>query len=137
MNRKLVIVADAAQAYFAVGLGRKLHQIILELSNHELNTHEPDPKKNGRTTGGGGRHFYDPHTSNKDIESQAFANEILHNLDHLMQERKYESLILVAAPKMLGLIRKKLNPHWSLEQSIALEATQLSLEQLEEKIFIQ
>jgi len=133
MNRKLVIVADAAQAYFAVGLERKLHGIILELTNHELHTHEADAKKGGRSIDG--RHFYDPHTSNKDIESQAFVNEIIHHLDHLMQEKKYESLILVAVPKMLGLIRKKLNPHWTVERSLALEATQLSLEQLEEKVF--
>ena len=133
MNQKLVIVADAARAHFAVGKGRKLHDIILEMPNQELNTHEPDPKKNGRSIGG--QHFYDPTTDKKDIEKLAFVNEIVDTLTHLMQEGKYESLILVAAPKMLGLIRKKLNPHWTVERSLALEATQLSLEQLEEKIF--
>jgi protein required for attachment to host cells len=135
MDRKLVIVADAARAYFAVGEQRKLHRIILEMSNHELHTHEPDPKKNGRTTGGGGRHFYDPTTDNKDIESQAFVKEIVTALDHLMEEERYESLIVVAVPKMLGLIRKKLKPHWPLVRSLALEATQMSLEQLQEEIF--
>ena len=61
---------------------------ILEMSNHELNTHEPDPKKSGRSIDG--RHFYDPHTSNKDIESHAFANEIVHNLDQLQEKHRQQ-----------------------------------------------
>jgi protein required for attachment to host cells len=133
MNQKLIVVADAARAHFVVGKGRKLHEIILEMPNQELGTHEPDPKRNGRTIGA--LHFYDPTTEKKDIEEQAFVDEILDTLTHLMLEKKYESLILVAPPKMLGLIRKKLNPHWTVEHSLALEATQLNLEQLEEKIF--
>lgn len=133
MNRKLVIVADATQAYFAVGLGNRLHRIIVEMTNHELNTHEPDPKKGGRAIGS--FHYYDPKTDSKDAESQVFVKEIIDKLNHLMQEEKYEGLIVVAVPKMLGLIRKKLNPHWPLEQSVALEATQLSLEELEKKLF--
>jgi protein required for attachment to host cells len=133
MNRKLVIVADAAQAYFAVGEGNRLHRIILEMTNHELHTHEPDPKKSGRTIGS--FHFYDPRTPSKDAESQAFVREIIDKLNHLMHEERYEGLIVVAVPKMLGLIRKKLNPHWPVEQSLALEANQLSLQELEKKLF--
>jgi protein required for attachment to host cells len=133
VNRKLVIVADAAKAYFAVGLDNRLHRIIVEMTNHELNTHEPNPKKDGRTIGS--LRFYDPKTDSKDAESHPFVKEIIDKLTHLMQEEKYEGLIVVAVPKMLGLIRKKLNPHWPVEQSLALEATQLSLEELEKKLF--
>jgi protein required for attachment to host cells len=133
MNRKFVIVADAAQAYFAVGEGKRLHRKILELSNHELHTHDPDPKKNGRAIGS--LRYYDPRTPIKDVESQAFVKEIVDKLEQLMQEERYEGLILVAVPRILGLIRKKLNPHWRVEQSLALEATHLSLQELEKKIF--
>jgi protein required for attachment to host cells len=133
MDRKLVIVADAARAYFAVGEQKRLHRIILEMNNEDLGTHEPDPKRNGRTIGG--FNFYDPHTDAKESESQAFVKKIIDTLNHFMQEQHYESLILVATPKMLGLIRKKLNPHWNIAHSLALEATQMSLQELEEKVF--
>ena len=133
MDRKLAIVADAAKAYFAVGEQKRFHRIILEMTNEELHTHEPDPKRNGRTIGG--LNFYDPHTDPKESESQAFVKKIMDSLNHLMQEQHYESLVLVATPKMLGLIRKKLNPHWTVAHSLPLEATQMSLEELEKKVF--
>ena len=133
MNRKLIMVADATRAYFAVGEGKKIHGITIEMDNHEIGSHEPDAKKNERTIES--YNSYDHKTENKDAENLAFAKQLTDQLNQLMEEERYEGLIIVATPKMLGLIRKKLKPHWTVEDSLALEATHLSLKELEEKIF--
>jgi protein required for attachment to host cells len=66
----------------------------------------------GRFYGKGER--YQGHTADPSVfpvqhENELFAHAIGQRLDHARNEHRYSQLVLMAAPKFLGLIRKNLN----------------------------
>ena len=132
MNKKLVVVADGSRAQILSAKGRKLHDVIHECENTELNSHEINPIREGQAGNG---HFLDPQTDPKDHEKALFAKSLSNSIHSMVREGPYESLILVASPQMLGLLRKQINGHIPIDRSLCLEATRLNKEQLEDRIF--
>ncbi|NCP62246.1 MAG: host attachment protein [Alphaproteobacteria bacterium] len=132
MHKKLVIVADGSRAQFLSAKGRKLHSIVHEMKNKDLGTHDTRLRKEGRTEGG---HFYDPHSSIKCLEKECFAKDLSQEIKMRMIREAFDSIILVASPQMLGMLRKQLNSHITVDRSLCLEATHLNIEQLEDRIF--
>ncbi len=132
MHKKLVIVADGSRAQLLSAKGRKLHSVIQEMKNKDLNTHDTQRLRDARTGDG---HFYDPHCSTKDLEKESFARSLTHEINQHMLHGAFDSIILVASPQMLGMLRKKINGHILVDRSLCLEATRLNIEQLEDRIF--
>lgn len=130
--QKLVLVADGGRAQFFMARGRKLHQCIHECHNEALGTHETIGRKDGRTEDG---HFFDPHQEVQVTEKEAFARDLSHQVLKRMKEGDFESLILVASPKMLGMLRKKMEGAVEIERSLSLDATKMDHEKLESHIF--
>ena len=54
---------------------------------------------------GGARHAIEPHTSVEDKVSLEFARELAERLEHGRVDHAYDELVLVAAPRFLGLLR--------------------------------
>lgn len=132
MHKKLVIVADGARAQLLSAKGRKLHNLIQTFENHSLDSHDTQVRKSCRTSDG---HFYDPHCSTRDLEKQSFAKDLTKEVNQRMLRGNFGSIILVASPQMLGMLRKTLNSHHAIEKSLCLEATRMNIEQLEDRIF--
>lgn len=72
----------------------------------DLVTDEP-----GRSfdSGGRGRHMMEPRHSGKDQLRKAFAQRIARLLEKARQHECYRQLVLVAAPAMLGELRRQLD----------------------------
>ena len=132
MHKKLVIVADGSRAQLLSAKGRKLHSILHKMKNKDLGTHDVHLKKEGRTGGG---HFYDPHSPTKHLEKECFAKNLGQEIKMRMLKEAFDSIILVASPQMLGMLRKQLNSHITVDRSLCLEATHMNIEQLEDRIF--
>jgi protein required for attachment to host cells len=131
ISDKLVVVADSSSAQFLSAKGRKLHDIVGSLDNQDLNTLKVHGRKEGRNGGG---HFYDPRVESSELEHHAFAYTIAAEVVKQMKGGDYNSIILVAPPKMLGWLRKKIDSI-EIDKSIPLEATQMDKAELEGKIF--
>lgn len=132
MHKKLVIVADGSRAQFLSATGRKLHTVLHEMENKNLGSHDTPLRKEGRTSGG---HFYDPHSTTKSLEKECFAKDLGQEIRMRLLKEAFGSIILVASPQMLGMLRKQLNSHITVDQSLCLEATHMTIEQLESRIF--
>ena len=109
-----IVVADSvrARAYAAGAARGALNEVAAW-------THEPSRQREqdlvsvrpGRTfdSVGGGRHALEPGRTQKRHEAEAFAGEIADALRRARNEQRYESLVLVAAPEFLGLLRAALD----------------------------
>jgi protein required for attachment to host cells len=82
---------------------------------------------------------YEPPTTPEEQESIAFAKDIASFLLKAQQERGFQKLIVIAAPKFLGVLRMVLDPR--LKQLVKLEInkdyTNSSPQQLREQIRVQ
>ena len=58
---------------------------------------------------GGSRHAMEPPTDPKRHEIDTFAAEIATHIEHARGEGRFEALVLVAAPKFLGMLRGHLS----------------------------
>jgi len=77
--------------------------------------------KTGRNRGGGGKsHNYDDHRDNHLVEfGRRFAQDIVAEIDRLIAEHDLNTLLLVAEPQILGVLRDCL--HSSNGRSVAVD----------------
>lgn len=114
MKSNWVVVAESARArIFAVSdTGGKLREIA-DLSHPESRLHDRELSSDlpGRSfdSHGQGRHGMEPATDPKERHAQAFAVEIARHLEQGRNEGGFDSLVLVAPPKFLGLLRSELD----------------------------
>lgn len=82
-------------------------KLVLELAAELDSNHE----KPGRTFNSVGsvRHGIEPHTDRRDVEKQKFAEQISKSLTNAEKENCFGKLILLASPKMLGILDKILD----------------------------
>lgn len=107
-----VVVADETQASFfdmrnatarPQARGTLINQAA-RLKDRDLETDRP-----GRRFGGtGARHAVDGERSSERHETELFAHEVAAALDVARTRREFDRLILVAGPRMLGLLRSAL-----------------------------
>ena len=57
---------------------------------------------------GPARHIIEPHTSRKDKSAQGFAHMIVSDLREARVHHRYDSLLLIAPPHFLGILRAQL-----------------------------
>ncbi len=121
-----ILIADGATAR-VISFDDKEHalgsvdDILLEgnrLPDHDLVADRP-----GRAFDrvGGGRHGMEPRTDPQRIEHQRFAREIIAALELARQKNRYDRLILVAPPKMMGDLRGMLPP--AVAETVSGEVT--------------
>jgi len=106
-TKKILLIADSKTAKFYLVENFKIQSLIKELSSEELKIHHArQEKKTGRFDKSGlGSRFLDTHSEAKDLDRKDFCKIIVHDLSRLLDETKYDQLILVCAPKTLGDIR--------------------------------
>ena len=109
----LVVVADAARAQFFT-LDSESRQLVEHntLVNGAGRLRDQDLTTDGRgrsfDSGGAGRHAMEPSSSAKESAVQTFAEDVAKQLPDQLSGSGARHLILVAAPKFLGLLRKVL-----------------------------
>lgn len=115
MTKYYVVVAsmDQARLYAMNGVFSEPAEIDL-LENPDARKYERDltSAKHGRAfdSAGQGRHALETEVSAKDQVILRFTKAVANRLADDLATRKYEKLIVVAAPKLLGLLRKQFPP---------------------------
>jgi protein required for attachment to host cells len=110
-----VVVADEREADFfdLAGVTTPLEPrgvLTNEFAGLEDRDLETDKPGRGFNRGAPGRHAMDGERSTKQHEIEQFAREVARTLDEARVRREFERLVIVAGPKMLGLIRESLPP---------------------------
>jgi protein required for attachment to host cells len=114
MKNTWVLVADSSRAriFFTANTRGPLREIET-LTHPESRLHEQQLTTDlpGRTfdSFGQGRHTKDMEIDPKQHEALIFVKQIADRLDRAREERQLEQLIVVAAPALLGMIRKQLS----------------------------
>jgi protein required for attachment to host cells len=111
--RTWILVADGARARFLknLGPGKGLEAALdSELQQHLPPNREIVTDKPGRGSGpaGGGRHALAPRTDWHTFEKARFAHEVAGVLDKARAADRFDRLVLVAPPKVLGWLRQEL-----------------------------
>lgn len=139
MGNKLIVVADAKQAEFykAVGLKITHKENTLHLEDVVATHKRQDLKQGFNKKGSSPSHFFDPHTEADEIERKEFGRKLTNELNILCNKEKYDELILIATPKILGEIRANLDKQLKniLTKEIAKELVGSDTVVLEQQIF--
>ncbi len=109
-NQALVVVGDGEKALFLRNMGSQ-HELKLEVedvfSHDNPATHEQGTDKPGRTpAGASAARSAMEETDWHRLGEERFAGEIATTLYRLAHANKFEALVVVAPPKVLGNLRK-------------------------------
>lgn len=139
--RTWVLVADAGQSkvYENLGPGKGLNEVRGEAMEHDLPpTREIGTDKPGRTfdSGGEGRHAMAPRVDWHEQAKSEFAKSVAARLNKAQQKNRFDRLVLVAPPKMLGELRAALSDHTAKHVSgeINKDLTGLTVTQIVEQV---
>ncbi len=115
-----IVAADSHKAYFFKKTNSQkpdlamIHELEAKLDN--------DHDHPGRTFDSMGttRHAIEPHTDPRELEKQRFAHDVSNFLDDISKHSNFDNLIIIASPKLLGILDKKLDKqiHKKLIQNI-------------------
>ena len=114
MSNILVIAADntCARIFKATSSKGPLNELEV-LVHPENRLHEADLTSDRRgstfSSHGYGSRNYSKHTDTKDQGIKEFVKEINEYLTKLEAKNEFKQLIIIAAPKLLGALKKKLN----------------------------
>jgi protein required for attachment to host cells len=88
------------------------------------------------TGGAGPNKQYEPRQSMDEHEAELFAKDVSGFLLKGLQERRFQKLTLIAAPKFLGALRTYLDPQLKplVEQELNKDYTHFSGQQLREQL---
>lgn len=111
MNVRVVVADERAASFFDFA---KLHARAEERGSLHNDSARPDREletdRPGRRFGGtdGNRHAVDGERSTERHESELFAKAVARTLDGARTRQEFDRLVLIAAPRMLGLLRNAL-----------------------------
>jgi len=111
-----ILVANQAEAriYSSDRLPGKL-KLVDVLANEEGTAHARDLVSDAPGRGfdsmGSGRHAMEPNTGVKDEQRKRFVKEMVERLQKAHLNGGFDELVLLAAPAVLGVIRKTLTPN--------------------------
>lgn len=114
MNVRVVVAGEREASFFDLAAAQALPEARGAMLNdapgrkdRDLETDRP-----GRRFGGthGNRHAVDGERSAQRHEAEQFAREVARALDNARSRNEFDRLVLIAAPRMLGLLREAL-PH--------------------------
>lgn len=138
-----ILVGDASRArVFAHNGEQEPWALVRELEHPESRARNADlvDGVSGRvqqSAGAGHRPAMEPTTWPKQVEAERFSQELSHMLDHEYDERRYDALVLVAAPHFLGLLRKHLRPKLSKLVVATLDKDYSALEAREIQLLVE
>ena len=135
-----IAVAGAHKAYF-FEKGAKKKISLFQKITAELDEEHSKPGRafNNIVTGntiGSGRHAIDPHTDRREVEKQDFANRVTKNLSDGSKQNKFQKLIVIAEPKMLGLINRSLDKNLTakMQKSLPKDIAEMRLSEIREYV---
>jgi protein required for attachment to host cells len=137
MKRNWILVANQAEAqiYSSDRLPGSL-SLVEVLANDEGTSRARDLVSDapGRAydSHGSGRHAMEPNTGVKEEQRRRFVKEMVERLQTARVKGDFDQLVLLAAPGVLGVIRKTLNPE--LEKTVIKEIPKDLIGQDVEKI---
>lgn len=137
MKRNWILVANQAEAqiYSSDRLPGNL-SLVEVLGNAEGTARARDLVSDapGRAydSHGSGRHAMEPNTGVKEEQRRRFVKEMVERLQTARVKGDFDQLVLLAAPAVLGVIRKTLNPE--LEKTVIKEIPKDLIGQGVEKI---
>lgn len=113
MAKQWIVVADAAAArLFSRDSGNALARVDA-LYHDDSRKHEGDLRTGGKgeveDSAGHGRHQADPQISTSEKHADIFAKEVVGKLKAGLNDRRFDTLVLVAAPQFLGRLRDHLD----------------------------
>jgi protein required for attachment to host cells len=129
-----IVVADS---HFARIFSKVNKQSPLELVHHlaaDLDLKEHKKPSKTYSDGGSLRHAIEPHTDPKEVEQQHFVHEVVSFIDHAFKQNEFEDLILIAPPKMLGVLNNDLDDQLlkRVVKKIDKNITEMKINELEE-----
>jgi protein required for attachment to host cells len=133
-NITYIVVADTHSARIFSKVNK---QNSLELVHHlaaDLDSKEHKKPSTTYSDGGSLKHAVDPHTDPKEVEQQHFAHEVIAFVDGALKQNAFEGLILIASPKMLGVLSNDLSDQLSkrVVNKIDKNLTEMKISELEE-----
>jgi len=123
MKKTWILVADSARAriFTAEHVSGPLRE-VKDIAHSEAHLKDQDlvTDRPGRNTGSGGAHHaLNDKNDPKRHEAAQFAGRLAEELEHGRVNNRFEQLILVAEPSLLGRVRDHLNEH--LKRMISFE----------------
>lgn len=133
-NVTWISVAGAHKSYlFEKKAGSEI-SLIEEIHANLDEEHE----KPGRTFNslGSTRHAIEPHTDRREVERQDFSKKILENLSEGSKQNKFTKLILIAEPKMLGILKEHLDKNLAtkLQHSFPKNLAEMEIHEIKEHV---
>lgn len=109
-DRTLVLIADDAEARFLInegpGTGLKDHAGLSTAQFPDLQIDYQDRAVRQTGPGGAARHGVDPRATLEEQRRERFARHVAAALDQEWGQVRADRLVIAAAPKMLGVLRK-------------------------------
>lgn len=116
MAKVYIVVAESSRAkIYQSNLHLEDMIEVDDLTHPESRQHERDLTSDlpgrGASSGAGSHHGIDDKTHAKQEEFASFAKYIDDYLARALEQNKFEKLAIIAAPALLGAIRKKIQPN--------------------------
>ncbi len=133
MKLTWILVADSSRArIFKAEKGSSIHEIE-DLAHPEGRLHEQEltsdlPGKDADKSGVG-KHAFQDQVEPKQQEAIDFAKRIARHLDKSYSDKKFEQLMIIAAPSFLGTLRKQFSDEikqricFELDKNITIHST--------------
>lgn len=117
--KKYIVVMDGKHARFFSNATE--NGAMIQVHSFDASKIHRDHKELGRSfdSGGANRHTIEPHHDEKTLEKKHFTHLVAKFLEDEHTAGSYVNLILVAPPKILGLLRQELNKH--IKETVTLE----------------
>lgn len=128
---KWILIADAHRGKIIKYENKKITHVIPTLHSNDIisiNNRDKGHHKPGNATNS--NHFLEPDTPWKWVEKELFCQELTKIINE--NQEKFDSIILIAPPKILGQMRFMLSENVSkkVEKEINKDLTKLPLEEL-------
>ena len=148
MDTTWIVTADAGRARIFAESGK--HQPLEEIDDlvntaQRLRIADKMTDRLGPTSAGQSIHNtggaapnkqYEPPQTQDELDAENFARDLSAALLQAQREKRYDNLVLAVAPRLLGLLRKQMDPH--VQATITFEInkdyTHLSPQQLREQL---
>jgi protein required for attachment to host cells len=103
-----ILIADGSRAKFYKAAGKHRLEEKDEMAETHLPTRELVSDRPGRTfdSAGQGRHAKEPPTDAHEKAEAEFLRAVAKRLDAACQQKEFDQLIVIAAPRALGVLRR-------------------------------
>jgi len=135
---KLIVVADINNLKLFSARGLKILELLKDMTLESEVEHKKEKHDSLYQKKSAPRSRFEPHTSLKGIKYQESSRKISTHIDHVINCNKdIKSLIITAAPEMLGYIRQYLsnNTKKKVIKEINKDLIHNSVEEIERGVF--